>query len=123
MVSSNIGRLVLGDFNRDGIVDLAVVGRDANHNGVVSVLLGNGNGTFQAAVTTAAGSTPGPSVAVGDFNGDGYPDLALTNYSMNKYTVTILLGNGDGTFQQVQDYAFATGPNYLAVGDFNGDGH
>src|SRR5207253_7449518 len=62
----------------------------------VSVLLGNGDGTFQAAQTFGAGINP-DSVAVGDFNGDGLPDLAVANFISN--TVSVLLGNGDGTFQ------------------------
>jgi len=68
-----------------------------NHNsGTVSVFLGNGDGTFQSQVTYATGSGP-MSAAVGDFNGDGIPDLAVTNMWGN--TVSVLLGNGDGTFR------------------------
>ena len=60
------------------------------------------------------------SVAVGDFNGDGVPDLVVANRGFNN--VSVLLGNGDGTFQT--PVAFATGarPQSVAVGDFNGDG-
>ena len=67
----------------------------------MSVLLGNGDGTFQAAVNYPAGLNPF-SVAVGDFNGDGKPDLAVANYGSN--TVSVLLGNGDGTFQAAMSY-------------------
>ena len=63
----------------------------------VSVLLGNGNGTFQAAVNYAAGNEP-DSVAVGDFNGDGKADLAVAN-RRTAMRVSVLLGNGNGTFQ------------------------
>jgi hypothetical protein len=59
------------------------------------VLLGNGDGTFQAKSDYAVGSLPS-FVSVGDFNGDGYADLATANFSG---TVSILLGNGDGSFQ------------------------
>ena len=67
--------VAVGDFNGDGKADLAVANWDSDN---VSVLLGNGNGTFQAAVNYAAGTDPS-SVAVGDFNGDGKADLAVAN--------------------------------------------
>ena len=85
----------------------------------MSVLLGNGNGTFQAAVNYGAGSSP-YSVAVGDFNGDGKADLAVANDGSNN--VSVLLGNGNGTFQAAVNYAAGTYPCSVAVGDFNGDG-
>ena len=68
----------------------------------VSVLLGNGNGTFPGATTFATGSMPF-SVALGDVNGDGKPDLVVANSHSN--TVSVLLGNGNGTFQAQQTYA------------------
>ncbi len=75
----------MGDFNGDGILDLAV----ANFSSAgVSVLLGNGDGTFQAPVYYGAGSFPG-SVAVGDFNLDGRQDLAVANSGSNNVTVLI----------------------------------
>ena len=70
----------------------------------MSVLLGNGNGTFQAQQTFATGSDP-ISVALGDVNGDGKPDLVVANSGSD--TVSVLLGNGNGTFQAQQ--TFATG--------------
>ena len=60
------------------------------------------------------------SVAVGDFNGDGKPDLAVANYRSNN--VSVLLGNGDGSFQAAQDFGAGSHPYSVAVGDFNGDG-
>jgi hypothetical protein len=104
--------VAVGDFNGDGILDLAVADGGAN------ILLGNGDGTFQPAKNYAAASFP-LSIAVGDFNGDGIPDLAVgTQNDM----VSILLGNGDGTFQAAKSYPVGIGPHSLAVGDFNGDG-
>jgi hypothetical protein len=106
--------VAVGDFNGDGTLDLAVANYLSN---TVSVLLGNGDGTFQAARNYAAGSGP-DSVAVGDFNGDGLPDLVVASG-----TVRVLLGNGDGTFQTTPVSYVAGGlPISVAVGDFNGDG-
>ena len=84
----------MGDFNSDGALDLAVA-NNANP-GTVSILLGNGNGSFQAAKSYPTDQAP-KSVAVGDFNGDGIPDLVTAN---NFGTLSVLLGNGDGSFQE-----------------------
>jgi hypothetical protein len=108
--------LAAADFNRDGHLDLAVLNSSTD---TVSILLGNGDGTFQPPVTYATGDTP-TGLAVGDFNGDGIPDLAAVNYLGN--TVSILLGNGDGTFKPQVQYVTGTNPVAAAVGDFNGDG-
>ena len=84
-----------------------------------SVLLGNGNGTFQARQSFGTGSQP-YSVAVGDFNGDGKSDLVTADYDGN--TASVLLGNGNGTFQAKQSFGTGSAPRSVAVGDFNGDG-
>jgi hypothetical protein len=113
--------VAVGDFNGDGVLDLAVVnGGDSSGRGRgVSVLLGHGDGTFGPAVTYAAGNFP-QAVAVGDFNGDGVPDLAVANYGSD--TVSVLLGQGDGTFRPATNYFVGFDPISVAVGDFNGDG-
>ena len=107
-----------GDFNRDGIPDLAVVNSNSNN---VSVLLGNGDGTFQPQVLYAVGATPS-AIAAGDFNGDGLLDLAVVNSGANSDNVSVLLGNGDGTFQSQVIYQVSNSPSAVAVGDVNGDG-
>src|SRR2546428_13621074 len=75
--------------------------------------------SFSPAVSYPVGVNP-QAVVTGDFNGDGRLDLAVANQSSN--TVSILLGNADGTFQPAQNFATGTGPQSPAVGDFNGDG-
>jgi hypothetical protein len=116
--------VAVGDFNGDGILDLAVANSYGSGApvpyGTVSILLGNGDGTFQPAVSYDANSYPG-AVAVGDFNGDGALDLVVANNYQYQYTVSILLGNGDGTFQSPVVYAVGNGPVSLVVGDFDGD--
>src|SRR6266568_3265685 len=106
-----------GDFNGDGKLDLAVTDYSNNN---VSVLLGNGDGTFQAPRTFPVGNGPA-GVAVADLNGDGKPDLVVANFDDN--TLSVLLGNGDGTFRAAQTFGgVGPKPQTVAVGDFNGDG-
>jgi len=110
-----------GDFNGDGKVDLVVanVGTPgAGDDGSVSILLGNGDGTFQPANNIAAGKNP-ISIAVGDFNGDSRLDFAGADSGNS--TVSVLLGKGDGTFQAPVSYATGVGPTFIAEGDFNED--
>ncbi|MGA2737761.1 MAG: VCBS repeat-containing protein [Bryobacteraceae bacterium] len=115
--------VAIADVNGDGKPDLVIATTLDAPQGGVSIMLGNGDGTFQAPVTYAAGGIHGAgnNLAVGDFNGDGKPDVAVTNPSTN--TVSILLGNGDGAFQPAVAYAAGTSPGTLAMGDFNLDGN
>jgi len=83
------------------------------------VLLGNGDGTFGTKSDYGTGSSP-RSVAIGDLNADGKPDLAVANALSN--TVSVLLGNGDGTFGLNRDYGTGGGPYSVVIGDVNGDG-
>lgn len=129
-VGTNPKAVVIADFNGDGKPDIAVVNSGdpaIGDPGNVSILLNNGDGTFQPAKDIIAGKNP-YSIAVGDFNGDGHLDLVVANNGINVAggwlpgTVSVLLGNGDGTFRAHVDYATATGPSSIAVGDLNGDG-
>jgi len=119
-----------GDLNGDGKLDLVVTNSADN---TVSVLLGKVDGTFASPVKYPTGIYPA-SVAIGDFNGDGNLDFVVTNencvlvgggqtISCQAGTVSIFLGNGDGTFQPKVDYSTSSGPASVAVGDFNGDGN
>ena len=104
-----------GDFNGDGISDLAIV---VPSYGKTFILLGHGDATFATPVPfdVDSGST---SAVVEDYNGDGRLDLAV---AQSTDSVQILLGNGNGTFQPRIKYALQGGGYGLAVGDFNGDG-
>ena len=107
-----------GDFNADGNLDLAVTNNGSNN---VSILLGNGNGTFQPQTTIAA--NPGPSgLAVTDINGDSKAGLVITNQNGTSETIQTFLGNGDGTFQAPTSSQAGNSPRIVAVGDFNHDG-
>lgn len=120
--------LAAADFNKDGHLDLAVADEG---NNTVSIFLGNGDGTFKARTDYQVGSSPA-WISAADLNGDGVPDLAVadsgssfTNSAgnlINGDTVSVLLANGDGTFQSDVDYAAGTGPMSIAVADFNEDG-
>lgn len=117
-LGQNLSAIVAGDFNGDGRLDIAATDATAN---TVTILLGNGDGTFGVPTTIAIGSQPGAIIAA-DFNNDGKLDLATANYGDG--TVTLLLGKGDGTFTEAlgSPYAVGQGPSALAAADFNGDG-
>jgi FG-GAP-like repeat/Abnormal spindle-like microcephaly-assoc'd, ASPM-SPD-2-Hydin len=111
----------LADFNGDGKLDVVVVGNLVTPT--ASLLLGNGDGTFQAAVPlnpNISGSYT--AVAAADLNGDGKADLVVltSNYGSGA-TLAVLLGNGDGTFQPPVTYSVTPAP-YIVLADFTGDG-
>ncbi|MEP6516960.1 DUF4347 domain-containing protein [Microcoleus vaginatus] len=108
--------VAVADFNKDGNSDLVTANNLTNN---VSLLLGNGDGTFGAATYFGVGSSP-YTVAVGDFNGDGNSDLATANQTSNN--VSILPGNGNGTFGAVTNLSVGSTPSFVLVGDFNKDG-
>ena len=126
-VDHNPQDLTVGDFNGDGKLDIAVSnlnvmsfinGQPTLAPGPVSVLLGNGNGTFQAQQTFATGGSA-RGIITADFNHDGKLDLAVADSN----AVGVLLGNGNGTFGPVTNYAAGNSPTSLVAGDFTGDGN
>jgi hypothetical protein len=120
-VGANPFSVVVGDFNGDGKQDLAIANNNSEN---VSVLLGDGAGGFSAAVDFGVGDVP-RSLAVGDFNGDGRQDLATANLASianNPDNVAVLLGDGAGSFSAATNFTVGTGPESIAIGDFNGDG-
>ncbi|HUO29368.1 MAG TPA: FG-GAP-like repeat-containing protein [Bryobacteraceae bacterium] len=122
--------IAVGDFNKDGKPDIAAAtSYDATGSDYLAVLLGNGDGTFQPFQSYPVDPSP-RWISAGDFNEDGNLDVAVSicppgnaPYCGGPSTVGVLLGNGDGTFQQAVDYAAGPSVNTVVTGDFNGDGH
>ncbi len=125
--------VAVADVNGDGKPDLVAAnfcaGPTCGTDGSVAVLLGNGDGTFQTAVVYDSGGMQADSVAVADMNGDGKPDVVVANFCSNSTnctnngpgSVSVLLGNGDGTFQTAVAYDSGGETTFVAVGDLNGD--
>ncbi len=114
-------QLARGDVNNDGIPDVIMGNNGGSSGSAVTVFLGKGDGTFQAPLDSAPGSSVF-DMAVGDFNGDGLLDVAIAGYVNSQGVLQILLGRGDGTFSVGQTVHFSNIPRSITVGDFNGDG-
>ena len=115
------GKVMKGDFNNDGILDLISTGL---YSDGISIALGVGDGTFQTPVGYSAGTKPF-GIGLADLNGDGNLDIVVSNYNPiqpNPGYMTVLLGNGDGTFQTAVTYNGGLNSGGVALGDFNGDG-
>jgi hypothetical protein len=119
-VGSEPAQLITADFNGDHIPDLATANSASN---TVSILINNGDGTFRPQLEFATGPRPLGLAAV-DWNKDGKMDLVVVSAEADpEHKVSILLGNGDGTFQPHQDIAGAPNAITIAAGDFNHDGN
>ncbi len=111
--------IAVADFNGDGNLDIATANRSSND---ISVLFGNGNGTFAKAVNYSAG-TGGPdptSIVAADVNGDGKPDLIVADIGTK--SVSVFINTGTGTFHAAVVYKVGDSPSAVAVADLNGDG-
>jgi hypothetical protein len=120
--------LAAGDFNGDGLTDLAVVNTAGSSSQYgLTLLQGKGDGSFQNGAFVPAGKDPGAAVSA-DFNGDGRPDLAIADPL--GHAINVFLGDGMGSFTPVVPYPFPASVandvvevTALVAGDFNGDGH
>jgi hypothetical protein len=119
---STVG-VVAADFNGDGHPDIAVAGTWSGYcsQDNVSVLLGNGDGSFQNAVGYSCVRFVSSLIAA-DLNGDGKADLIVGTSYGDPQSLSVLINNGDGTFQPHTDYSAGFAPISVAAGDFNGDG-
>jgi len=118
---NTISQITVGDFNGDGMADIAATGYVANANGLIGVLPGRGDGTFGTAVVSG-GVNSSLGLSAGDFNGDGKLDLVVSGTDFSNFTeqTYVLIGNGDGTFQTPN--AVAPGNGTVSVVDLNKDG-
>ena len=128
--------VAVGDLNGDGKLDLAVANTGSGcgsgcPEGLIGILLGNGDGTFRKAKTYRTGGFDGIGwVEIADVNGDKKPDLVVANYCATECSyppvegsVGVLMGNGDGTFKAVKTYpSGGDGTASVAVADLNNDG-
>ena len=117
---ANPNGISIGDVDGDTILDLVV--SNYNSTGTVSVLLGNGDGTFQPSTVSATQSDHPASSELADVDGDHDLDLIVAN-AANRGGVSILLGNGDGTFTPFAVAPSISDPADVAVADLNGDGN
>ena len=125
---SDPGVIAAGHFRNSSELDLAVVDIFPDSSGV-AILLNNGSGTFANAVLYDVGAVPGisggtpNSLAIGDLNGDGKMDLAVADDQFANNEVSVLLGNGDGTFGNLTTWVADEQPTAVVIGQFVGDAH
>ncbi len=117
---ANNQAIAVGDFNNDTNLDVITVSNNATPTNNAEIIFGNGQGGTSVTNTPFSLSHGSISaVATGDFNGDGNLDFVVVNQAAN--SVTVYLGNGNGTFRAPVDYGVGSSPTSIAVGDFNND--
>jgi hypothetical protein len=119
--------VAVGDLNGDGIPDIVATVLGVAHNpGCLAIFFGEGEGKFSKAQEISSGGNIPSSVAIGDVNGDGILDLVVANFGTevdgDYGNVSVLLGNGDGSFQKPVRYIGLHDPMQVILADFNGDG-
>ncbi len=114
--------VLVADFNNDGTADLAVLNTDGQGHTSISVLIGNGNGTFQPSINFSA-DFEALSLALADFNHDGKLDLVASGNGDNILSIAVLLGNGNGSFQSPHLIYVGSQQGGEVTGDFNHDGN
>jgi len=120
-VYGNNHGFTLADLRGDGKLDIVATNRDDN---TISVLLGNGDGTFKPQASYPTGTSTAPvDLAVGDFNKDGHLDVATVDGGAGATGISILLGKGDGSFEAPTFYLGGASAEGIAVGDLRGDGN
>jgi hypothetical protein len=110
----------VGDFNHDGLNDVAVANYPATPDSELRVFFQNGSGGLDDAVTYTAGTRRVEALAVGDLNNDGWDDVVVANFDSN--TIGVFLQQADGILGASTMYATGTSPDAIAIGDVNGDG-
>ena len=113
-LGSSPSSIAVGDINNDGVLDVVATNKGNNN---VSLLLGNGDGTFKCQTTLSVGTAP-CSVALGDLNGDGNLEIVAGNGGSNN--ISILLGYGNGSFDRQINYASPTMPCFVKLANLNG---
>jgi hypothetical protein len=115
--------IAVADVNKDGKPDVIVANQGPEGSDVVGVLLGNGDGTLQPAATYTVKFPGANAVAIGDLNGDGWPDLVVgSNDGFGNLCLSVLLNKGDGTFDPAIGYSAGYDIGSVAIADVNGDG-
>jgi hypothetical protein len=115
--------LAVGDFDGDHNPDLAVIESGGTGNGTLGIYLNNGDGTFRNSASYPLGAES-ISLVVADFDGDGRPDIAVTNRVYGaEGSVMVFLGKGNGKFAKPTTYNVSGGPFSIVAGDLNGDHH